>query len=264
MAHDEITQRRARSFDSLAEDYDTYRPGYPEELVIEVVDYAGRAVEHGVLEIGAGTGKATLAFAAEGLQITALEPGEPMAEVLHRRLAESSIADRVTVRIGVFEDFDESDGPFGLIYSAQAFHWTDPATRWPRLHSLLSPGGAAALFWNHWELDSGAHDVTAVRDLYAGYGPQVRPDLGEVEGEAERDSELQTLQHGGFTDIDERTFTWQRSLETSAYLALLATTSQYAILPDDTRTGLLGALDGILGPTTQLRGSTYLQLARRA
>ncbi len=64
---------RALSFGSVATAYERYRPGYPVELVDEVLNYAGRPVRT-ALEIGAGTGKATRVFAERGLAVTATEP----------------------------------------------------------------------------------------------------------------------------------------------------------------------------------------------
>jgi hypothetical protein len=44
----------------VADLYDRSRPSYPEALVDDVVEYAGAAVADPALEIGAGTGKATV------------------------------------------------------------------------------------------------------------------------------------------------------------------------------------------------------------
>lgn len=261
MNNQESTQRRARSFDALAEEYDRHRPTYPPDLIVEVINYAGRAVEHGVLEIGAGTGKATLAFAAEGLTVVALEPGEQMAAVLAREAAEHGVADLITLRRSSFETLQESDGPFGLIYSAQAFHWTDPQTRWERLVSLLSRGGALALFSNHWELDSGKHDVAAARDLtHRRGGPEVEPDLRDT-GE---DWETHLRDHDQLEHVEHRTFTEAQIVPTGNYLALMATTSQYAVLPEPERELALTELGRLLGPETHLGIWTMLDLARRA
>ena len=59
--------------------YERFRPGYPRELMEAVVADTG---DGPVLEIGAGTGKATRALVALGKQIHALEPDARMASVL--------------------------------------------------------------------------------------------------------------------------------------------------------------------------------------
>lgn len=263
MPHDEEFLRRSRSFDALAEDYDTHRPGYSPRVIDQILEYAGAvARDHrGALEVGAGTGKATLAFAARGLLIAALEPGEPMANVLRTRLAEQNLDSLVTVDIGTFEDLNETDGPFGLIYSAQAFHWTDPDTRWQRLVSLLAPGGAAALFWSHWQFDRDHHDAEAIRAAYAAHAPNVTPDLGEVEGGDWPRGEIDAIEE--LVDLDVREFSWPWDLSTSGYLDLLATLSQYAIMDADRRDALFAALRAALGDRVHLNGWTVVYLARR-
>jgi len=67
LAAPEIDDARRRSFDATAELYDAVRPSYPDALADEVLARAGRRV----LEIGAGTGKATVVFARRGASIEA-------------------------------------------------------------------------------------------------------------------------------------------------------------------------------------------------
>jgi len=50
-------------YDKLADFYDKYRPDYPEELITTIINRAELAAGSKVLEIGAGSGKATAQFA---------------------------------------------------------------------------------------------------------------------------------------------------------------------------------------------------------
>jgi len=52
-------------FGEVADEYDDVRAGYAPELVDTVFDYLGR-VPRRAIEVGAGTGKATSAFAGRG------------------------------------------------------------------------------------------------------------------------------------------------------------------------------------------------------
>ncbi len=115
---------RARVFGEVADEYDRVRPSYPAALVDDVLAYA--QLDGGpAIDVGAGTGKATLSFAERGLTITAVEPDEAMAAVLARRVAAYP---PVTVVVSAFEDY-APDRTFGLLFSAQAWHWVDPAVR---------------------------------------------------------------------------------------------------------------------------------------
>jgi hypothetical protein len=58
---------RALTFGSAASAYERFRPGYPDELVDEVLAYAGGPL-HAALEIGAGTGKPRARSPATGSQ----------------------------------------------------------------------------------------------------------------------------------------------------------------------------------------------------
>src|SRR6476620_3712684 len=75
--HHWCVSRRALSFGSVAAAYERYRPGYPDQLVDTVLSYAELPIRN-ALEIGSGTGKATRAFAARGIAITATDPDPAM------------------------------------------------------------------------------------------------------------------------------------------------------------------------------------------
>src|SRR5438270_1044127 len=73
---------RARSFDAWAGDYARYRPGYPDVLFNEIWTRLALPEHPRVVDLGAGTGRASLAMAALGWRVTAVEPGKPMLDVL--------------------------------------------------------------------------------------------------------------------------------------------------------------------------------------
>src|SRR5690349_11023344 len=136
---------RARSFGAAAADYDRYRPRYPDQLADDVV--AALPGRH-VLEVGAGTGIATAAFAARGMAMTCVEPDAEMAAVLSAKLAGADLR----LAVATFEEWSAARpagavGFDGLI-SGQAWHWTDPSTRWADAGAAVASGGVIALFWN--------------------------------------------------------------------------------------------------------------------
>ena len=133
-------------FGSVADRYERYRLGYPDELFAVVLRYAERPIRM-ALEIGAGTGKATRLFASRGVEVIALEPDAEMANLLAR----TTQGLPVEPVVATFERF-RTEGRFDLVYSAAAWHWTDPRTRWAKVVELLVPGGVLALFGRPAEL----------------------------------------------------------------------------------------------------------------
>lgn len=265
MAHDPELLERAKSFTTGAEAYDAYRPGYPLDLLDDVLSYApftGEATNQQVLEVGAGTGKITLPLAQRGLNVTALEPAEDMARVLRANADREGVSALVTVRVAAFEDLGHDDGPYGLVIAAQSFHWADPDTRWARLVDLLDTDGTAAMFWNGWSLDPGAHDLAGIRDVYRELGPDLTPDLAARGGGSWPGDEIAATAR--LVDATERSYEWTWNLLVNQYLSLLATTSQYAVLAEPTRAALFDALRGVLGDDVSLLGQTQLNLMRRA
>src|SRR5688500_9398008 len=157
MAGDKV---QALVFGEVAEEYDRVRPGYPPALFEDMLGYSPPAT---ALEIGAGTGKATVTVASRGVQVVALEPDPAMALVLRQRVAGLA----VNIAMASLESY-EPEEPVDLVYSAQAFHWTDEKTRWSRTAAALRPGGSLALFWNMERLPGAAlrAAVATVLDEY--------------------------------------------------------------------------------------------------
>jgi hypothetical protein len=70
-------RNQAQVFGEVADYYDRVRPAYPTALVDDVLSYSEPDIGgRRALEIGAGTGRATEAFATKGLPIVAVEPAK--------------------------------------------------------------------------------------------------------------------------------------------------------------------------------------------
>src|SRR5664279_1465584 len=93
---------RARSFGAVARAYDRARPSYPEALVDDVVAAGALLPGTAVVEVGAGTGKATVLFAVRALQLVCVEPDAAMATVLRENARSLTNVDIVMTP---FEDF---------------------------------------------------------------------------------------------------------------------------------------------------------------
>jgi 16S rRNA A1518/A1519 N6-dimethyltransferase RsmA/KsgA/DIM1 with predicted DNA glycosylase/AP lyase activity len=78
-------------FDEDAELYDRMRPDYPDDLFDDLAALAGLQRGSRVLELGCGTGQATLPLARRGFAVTAIELGPRLAEVARRKLPRSRL-----------------------------------------------------------------------------------------------------------------------------------------------------------------------------
>jgi trans-aconitate methyltransferase len=153
--------KRALSFGSVASAYERFRLGYPDELVDEVLDYAAAPVRT-ALEIGAGTGKATRAFAAKAITVTATDPDAAMLAELREHVP----ATVITMQ-SPFEEVPLTSS-YDLVFAAASLHWTEPTHRWSRVAALLNPGGVFASFGGpiHLADESAEQAVRAARSPY--------------------------------------------------------------------------------------------------
>jgi SAM-dependent methyltransferase len=132
-------------YKGIAATYEEIRPSYPEKLIQDIIYKTGIKSSDRLLEIGAGTGKATVQFAEKGFAIHAIELGEDMAAILKDKCADY---EKVTFDIAPFEQWTSKDeDEFDMIYCAQAFHWLDPKVKYEKCHKLLKDGGFLVLFW---------------------------------------------------------------------------------------------------------------------
>ena len=249
---DTVWQQRSKSFGTAAQEYDRVRPSYPPQLIEDVLELAR---PQRMLDVGAGTGKATRAFARPGLAITALEPDPRMAEVLKENVAGLD----VTVQVGRFEEFEPAQ-PYDLLICAQAWHWVDEARRWDLGAAALTTGGTIALFWNQ---DRPADPAVAaeLKAIHEEHGADFWYEDSPLDEYTMRWPEL--ADQPAFTDYQTRLYRWERLLSVEDYLANLGTQSSYLILGADARTALFGDIRARLQGDIAVALDTGLHLANR-
>ena len=262
-----MTEERERSvvFGEAVELYEATRPDYPAQLAADVVAYAPAGP---LLEVGAGTGKATRGFAGHGRELTcrARSPDRP-----RRR---PNLPD-VAVVVSRFEDWTP-DREYAAVFSAQAWHWVDPERRNDLAHAVLAPGGALALFWNLTALpDTALHAALGRVDTRHGLAEEHKPHAYRAEEfaaeiEDEFDEEWKDLRLGTdprFTDLTSVRYRRTIAYRTGAYLDLLRSISLYRMLEPEHRERILADIAATLddhGGAIELVLVTDLALARRA
>ena len=132
------------TFNTVASLYDEVRPGYPDELVRDVLELSEMDRSGKILEVGCGTGQASRLFAALGCEMTCLDIGQDLIEVARARLNNYK---NVRFVLCPFEDWD-SASKFDLVISATAFRWVSPRVRFIRARDALKARGSLAVFSN--------------------------------------------------------------------------------------------------------------------
>jgi SAM-dependent methyltransferase len=254
-------------FGEAAEQYASARADYPDALIEDITGYS-RNLFH-VLEVGAGTGKATLAFATRGYALTCVEPDPRMAELLVRACAPFP---RVTVEVARFEDWTPPQR-FDLLIAAQSWHWIDATRRWDLAYNALASGGAIALYWNNYLVaDEDTRLALLEIDHRAGmetgsFTPHVFS-AAEFAGEVDIEEgwpAFDLKDDPRFGDFSSLRYRRDVTYPTSNYIDLLTSTSAYRLLDDEKRSELLISVGDVvndLGGRIDLHIVTDLFLGR--
>lgn len=250
---------RATIFGEVAEAYDRFRPGYPESIVDLVAAHAEGPVTR-ALEVGAGTGKATLIFAAQGIEVIAVEPDPRMSTVLAARVG----ALPIRILDSTFEALETEDiGPVDLLFAAAAFHWTDADTRWEQTAAVLRSGGVAAFFGASCDLADEAlsQQVDAITEQAVGIDTF---DLGAI-ADADSDSwPASDLRHRAeFADVVETVIPNGKRRPANDFVAHLATVSRYRVLSAPDRDAVLSQIRAVLPDNVDVNEDVTIHLARR-
>ena len=233
-------------------------PGYPDQLVVDIVDYAGRPLRT-ALEIGAGTGKATRVFAAAGIDVLATDPDAGMLAELRRHVPSA-----VRTLQRPFEELAGA-GRFDLVFAAAAMHWTDPVGRWLRVAALLEPDGVFASFGGQVGIADSDLDgaVRKAREPFLADDEVASPDGTPAHAPMQwPGSEL--LGSADFTDVRQVVIERRPVMSAADYLGHLSTISAYRMLPDDVRLRAFASIRDVLPDEVRLVADIVLHLARRA
>lgn len=233
----------AKSFDENVALYDRYRPTYSPDLFADILSFAQITPESKILEIGCGTGNATLPFIRSGADVTAVELGENLAAFTREKFAAYP---NFRVVNSSFERF-ETDIRYDLIFAATAFHWIPADFAYPRCGQLLNPGGVLAVFWNTPRISrENAALYGEIQALYRQYMPddaEEKQKLSESEGYIRRCEGIdRDLERFGYSGPVFRLYQDRRTFCADDYVGLLHTYSDHMALPEPIREEFFGKI----------------------
>jgi SAM-dependent methyltransferase len=264
-ALDDRDRRLRAIFTEDAELYDRMRPTYPAALFEDLANFGPLGPGSRVLEIGCGTGQATLALAQRGYGVTAIDLGAEMVVIARRRLARFS---DVQVLQASFESWPLPEQPFDAVMSATAFHWLDPATRVARAAEALRTGGTLAVITTHHVRGGDTEFFAEAQRCYERWDPSTPPGV-RLQSYEEIPADTSELDKSGlFEPVVVQRYTWAQAYTASAYRDLLLTYSGHRALDPAKREGLLDCITELINSrysgriTKQYMNELYL--ARRA
>jgi len=221
-------RERANSFGGAAHNYDAHRPRYPDRLIDDVLASGARRL----LDVGAGTGIASMQFIERGLDVLAVEPDTRMASVAQ--------AKGIPLEIAQFEQWDPAGRRFDRVVFAASFHWVDPAVALPKIRGILSDGGKLALIWNR--LRPTRPTRAEFESIYKDY---MDIDARSADGEPADLTEL--LTRAGFT-VSQRSYPHKLHYPTDQWIDIAFTFSNHLTLTADKASELRFRMAELIGP----------------
>jgi SAM-dependent methyltransferase len=253
------------TFDEAPELYDRARPGYPEAVLDDLTRLARLRPGSRVLELGCGTGQATVPLATRGCEVVAIELGAGLAEVARRNLAAFPAVEVINA---AFEEWPLPPAPFDAVVAATSFHWLDPKVRLDKAADALAPGGALALISTHHVAGGDGPFFAEVQRCYEMWMPGTPkglrlPNAGDVPRQHANDFEASDR----FTKPAFRRYERELTYSTREYRDLLLSYSGHRALVPDAREGLLACIGELIdtrfGGRIAKRYMTELTVARR-
>jgi SAM-dependent methyltransferase len=216
------------TFNQDAENYDRARPTYPDALFDDLATMTGLGAGSALLEVGCGTGQATVALARRGYRVTCVELGDNLAAVARRNLA--AYPD-VRIENAAFEEWDAGDERFDMVFAAQAWHWLDPDVRYQKAAEVLMPGGwLVILDVEHafpkdtdpffFEIQKVYDEITVEKPSHEHVWP---PPLPEEVADMREEFEAS----GKFEDFQSSRYVWDLMYSADEYIALLNSFSDH-------------------------------------
>lgn len=250
------------TFDTVAEIYARTRPTYPRELYQAIFAYCPITADSRVAEVGIGGGQATRPLLETGCRLVAAEYGENFSRLCREKFRDFP---GFSVRTGRFEELEFEPASFDLVCSASAFHWVPEELGYPKVFSMLKPGGAFARFATHPYGDKGRPALDEeIQKLYGIYmhspvrPPEYTEEMAQSRGEIARKY--------GFTDLQYALFRRTRSFSAREYTALLSTYSDHITLEEGVRREFFSAIEGAIdrhGGQITVYDTLDLELARK-
>jgi SAM-dependent methyltransferase len=224
--------------------YDRARPIYPPQVFADLIALAELPAKARLVEIGCGTGQATLPLAERGFAITCVELGAQLAAFAQRKLAGFPSVEVINTN---FEDWQPLDAEFDAVVAFTAFHWIDKEARYTKAADLLRERGKLAIVSTQHVLPlDGDPFFLEVQEDYDSVVPDDPKTKTAADGPPHPDTvadltgEIATSGH--FRNTATRRYLWDVTYTADDYIAVLNTYSNHRAFDDEIRKRLLSRI----------------------
>lgn len=237
-----VDPRAASGFADAVAAYERGRPGYPTGAVEELVRELGLSSASTVLDLAAGTGKLTRLLVARVGRGIAVDASPAMLSELRRQLPD------VEALTGTADRIPLADRSVDATFVAEAFHWFGTAATCREIARVLVERGALALLWNRAAWREQEHPWLDTFDAL------VEPHRQAAGGfPAGQDRWRISLEETGlFGPITRAEADHLHILSTNDFLALVASWSWIANLPEQEHASVLTVVRELLTDYTEL------------
>ena len=255
------------TFDTAVSLYEKMRPGYVADIYKAIFDYVDIGESSRVVEVGSGSGQATLPVLQTGCSLTAVEYGENFSGLLRDKFRDH---EKFRVVTGKFEDVPLENDTYDLVFSATAFHWVPEGIGYPKVYSILKEGGAFARFANRPQISADDPELLReIDEIYDGhynkyYGVRSGTRKWFTEESARAIADIPAKY--GFTDIRYHLFRRDRTFTAEEYVQLLGTYSDHIAIEESERKIFFAKIEDAIerhGGTITINDTLDLELARK-
>lgn len=263
--NEETRVRRARTFNEIAESYDLGRRECPAHVLDDLFAQTGLDPSNAeILEVGCGTGQATLPLARRGCRVLCVEMGANLARIARRNLAGFP---RVVVDHARFEDWLPDGRSFDIVFAATSWHWIDPRLRFARAAAALRPAGLLAFTTTSHafppDFDPFFADIqkcyAEIGELQMKWPPPAPDEIGDAREEIEGS--------GLFDDVRVTRRVWTDEFTADEYVAMMRTASDHQLMEPGKRARLFAEMRRLIdarpGGRIRKHHLTILHVARK-
>ena len=234
------------TFNEVPVEYDNLRPQYTDDLFTDIIQFSFLDKTKKALEIGIGTGQATLPFLKTGCKLTAIEIGNKLAQYSREKFSEY---EEFKVINQDFESASLEENSYDLIYSASAFHWIPPEIGLPKVYQLLKSGGVFVWF-SVQPAPSQEQIHNELQNVYEDYNHYFKG--GKLQFNRHQEAldkqqyRVNAFKQYGFVEIIDKLYSGSRSLNASDYATLCSTYSDHRAIPEEERIIFLQKIEDVI------------------